>query len=116
MVKGFNEFNMSEQEEPEEIQRLFGTGRNSKTDLIKMLVNLIEMISKSNPENQASYDDIKGRIKEAKDQIVNHPDFREFKQEGFDWQGSKIGMVEWEADLKKAVKSLYAKAVKKGLL
>lgn len=119
MVKGFNEFsklNMSEQEEPQEIERLFGTGRNSKTDLIKKLVSMIEMISKSNPADQESYDQIKINIKEAKNEIVNHPDFREFKTEGFDWQGSKIGLVEWEADLKKAVKSLYAKAVKKGLI
>lgn len=119
MVKRFKEFNksrVSEQQEPNEIERLFGTGKNSKTELIKKIVSLIEMISKSNPTDQGSYDDIKNRIKDARNEIVNHPDFKEFKKEGFDWQGTKIRLDEWEADLKKSVKSLYSKALKKGLI
>jgi len=118
MIESFNEFNkkqVTEQEEPQEINRLFGTGENPKRELILKLKSLVEMISKANPEDQAGYDQIKSDIDSAKTEIVSHPDFKEFKEEGFEWQDTKISIAEWQDDLKKAVRSLYAKATKKGL-
>jgi len=118
MVKSFDDFNkkqITEQEGEEPINRLFGTGENTKRDLIKSLIDLIEMISKSNPTDQESYDQIKMRIGEAKDSIVSHEDFLEFKEQGFEWQDTRIKMSQWGDDLKKAVASLHHKATKKGL-
>ena len=80
MVQSFDDFNkkqITEQEGEEPINRLFGTGENTKRDLIKSLIDLIDMISKSNPEDQESYDQIKMRIKDSKNAIVNHGDFKE---------------------------------------
>lgn len=113
--KNFNKKRLTEQEDEEPINRLFGTGDNPKRDLIQLLLDLIDMISKSNPEDQESYDEIKARIQDSKDAIISHKDFREFKEEGFEWQDTQLGLSEWEHDLKKAVKSLYYKATKKGL-
>lgn len=118
MVKSFDDFNkrkITEQEGEEPVNRLFGTGDNNKRDLIKSLIGLIDMISKSSPVDQESYDQIKMRIREAKDSIVNHEDFVEFKEQGFEWQDTRIKMSQWGDDLKKAVASLHHKATKKGL-
>lgn len=115
-VKGFGKhIRINEQGEPE-IERLYGTGRNSRQDLIKMLVDLIQYIDRANPSTAEDFELIKDHMKQVSDDIKSHQNYREFKNSGFEFQEQVISMDDWSEEFKKAAHKLYAKAYKKGLI
>jgi hypothetical protein len=116
-LKGFKTFNkINENEEMEEPFRLYGRGLNSKQELIKELKSFIEMIYKMRPETAEDFEQMKSDIKSKSDEIKNHPDYLEFKNEGFEFQDQVIKMSDWKDDFDKAVMAFYQKASKKGLV
>lgn len=119
VVKGFDKFtkiNENEELEGDMPFRLYGQGDNPKQALIRDLKELITMINKSNPSTQEEYDAIKDMIKNKAEELKSHPDFEEFKEEGFEWQDRVIKLSDWHADLRQAVHALSAKVSKKGLV
>lgn len=117
VLKGFSVFNkINEEEEMGELFRLYGSGDNPQRQLISDLKELIEMVATSNPNTQEEYEQIKEQIRSKGESLKSHPNFEEFKKNGFEWQDQIIKLGDWQSELKKAVYALHQKASKKGLI
>ena len=111
--KAYSKLNENEEEEP---FRLYGRGTNSKQELIKQLKDLIAMINRMNPITEDDFEQAKFEIKDASDAVKTHPDYNEFKTEGFEWQDQTIKMSDWKEEFDRAIANLYQKVSKRGLI
>jgi hypothetical protein len=112
--KGYKKVN--EEDKHETPFRLYGKGMTPQAELIKMYKSFINGIKKASPTDQESLDKIREDITKMKDTIMSHPNFEEFKDPGFEWQDQTIKASDSQAELKSAIESLDAKAIKKGLI
>lgn len=114
---GFNKFvklNESEEErftgninadkktagEEEKEKVMFDEEHPGRMELVKLFKNLINDIEKANPKTLEEYEKIKEDVSRRKNEIMNHPKYKELKKEGFPWQDSTLLMEDILADLK----------------
>lgn len=135
-VKGFNEFNKinedediddvfdrdyipsEESDEPEftnmkdekgSKKHMFDENHGDRMELVKLFKELTEYIKKINPKDEEDLQRIKDNIKEKKDEIMNHPNYDELKNEGFPWQDTFLTLDDLLFDLKNATDTFQKK-------